>query len=283
MSAPTITVYTAESPLRRPGEFLLASWRELWDGRTLAVQLAMRDIRAQYRQTLLGLAWIFALPMANTAVWLFIQGIGILNVQGTDLPYPVFVLTGTLLWSIFMDAVNAPLLHTHSAKPLLSRINFPRVALILSGVLQTLFNAAIKIAVLVAALAAFGIAPSWQLLLFPVGLASLVLTGTAVGILLTPVGMLYSDIGKGLPILLQFLMFLSPVVFPTPPAGWAQRLFEINPLTPLLVTSRDLLTGLPPTSWTAFIAISAFMVVFLGFMLALYRVSMPILIERMGA
>lgn len=283
MAHPLVIIYTAESPLRQPGEFLRALWRDLLDGRALAVELAMRDLRAQYRQTLLGLGWMFALPLANTAVWLFIHGMGILDVQGDGLSYPVFVLTGTILWSIFMDAVNAPLINTGAARPLLSKLNFPRIALVLSGVLQTLFNALIKISVLLIAIAALGVTPTWQLLLFPLGVASLVLTGTVVGVLLTPVGMLYADIGRGLPILMQFVMYLSPVVFPVPSAGWAQRLVELNPLTPILVTSRDLLTGLPPPSWAAFLAISALMAVALGFMLALYRLSMPILIERMGA
>ena len=53
-------------------------------------------------------------------------------------------------------------------------------------------------------------------ILLPLALLSLILVGTAVGLLLTPVGVLYSHIGKGLPLLMQFMMYLTPVVFAMP-------------------------------------------------------------------
>ncbi|MDY0313209.1 MAG: ABC transporter permease [Desulfobacterales bacterium] len=162
------------------------------------------------------------------------------------LPYPVYVFTGTMIWAIFMDAVNAPLQQTIAAKHMLAKINFPREALVVSGIYQTLFNGAIKIALLLAALLFLGIHPDWRLAWFPLGIVSLILAGTALGLLLTPVGVLYTDIGKSLPLLLQFLMYLTPVVFPMPADGWAALLFRLNPMTPLVLTTRDWLTGFSP-------------------------------------
>ena len=140
-----VTVYTPESSLRNPARMVRSMFRDLLASRELAWQLAVRDIRAQYRQTALGLLWAFILPLANTGAWLFIQSTGIVTIQGTELPYPVYVFTGTMLWAIFMDAVNAPLQQTIAAKPMLAKINFPREGFILSGIYQTLFNASIKI------------------------------------------------------------------------------------------------------------------------------------------
>ena len=72
------------------------------------------------------------LPLANAAVWLFLNGSGIVTPGDTGLPYPVYVFAGTMLWSVFMDAANAPLQQTTAAKPMLAKINFPCEALILS-------------------------------------------------------------------------------------------------------------------------------------------------------
>jgi lipopolysaccharide transport system permease protein len=256
--------------------------RDLLAGRELAWQLAVRDIKAQYRQAALGLLWAFIIPLAHTATWLFMHGSGIVTLQPTDLPYPVYVFTGTLLWSIFMDAASAPLQQTIAAKPMLAKINFPREALVLSGIYQTLFNAMIKIVVLLAALLLMGVAPGWGLLLFPFAVLSLVLAGTALGLLVTPVGMLYSDIGKGLPLLLQLLMYLAPVVLPMPGGGWAATLFECNPLTPLVLTARDWLTGFTPEYLGAFLLVNLAMLVLLSVMWVIYRAALPIFIERMG-
>jgi lipopolysaccharide transport system permease protein len=278
-----VTVYTPESSLRNPRKMPREMFGDLLAGRELAWQLALRDIKAQYRQTALGLLWAFILPLANTAAWLFIQGTGIVTLQSTALPYPVYVFTGTILWAIFMDAVNAPLQQTTAAKPMLAKINFPREALVVSGIYQTLFNAGIKLAVLLVALLIMGIRPDWGLLLFPLALVSLILAGTALGLLITPVGILYIDVGKGLPLLMQFLMYLTPVVFPMPTSGWAATLFQLNPLTPLILTARDLLTGFSPDHWVAFLTVNMGMLTLLGLMWVVYRAAMPILIERMSA
>ncbi len=183
--------------------------------------------------------WALIIPLANTAVWLFLTGSKVVQVAATPIPYPVFVFTGTLLWSILIDALNAPLQQVNANKALLAKINFPREALIVSGVVQTLFNAAIKLGILLLVLPFLGVHPGWGGLLIPVGLLSLVLTGTAVGLALTPLGVLYGEIGRGIPLITQFLMYLSPVVFPLASTGWTASLMRLNPLTPLILNARD--------------------------------------------
>ncbi|EGV17458.1 ABC transporter permease [Thiocapsa marina] len=278
-----ITVYSPGSAMRQPSQLLADLFRDVCRGRGLAWRLAVRDISAQYRQAALGLLWALILPLANTAVWLFLNGSGIVQISETPLPYAVYVFTGTMLWAIFMDAMNAPLQQATAAKAMLAKINFPREALVMSGILQTLFNGGIKIALLLVVLLFFGIYPSWPLLLFPIGVASLILAGTAFGLLLTPVGLLYTDIGKGLPLVLQFLMYLTPVVFPMPTSGWALTLFSWNPLTPLILTARDWLTGLPGDLLGPFLLVNAILLVLLLFMGIVFRLAMPMLIERMGS
>ena len=119
------TVYTSYSLIRHPGRMLTDMFHDLVAGRQLAWQLAIRDIRAQYRQTALGLLWAFILPLSHTMTWIFLSSSGIVTVNDTALPYPVFVFSGTMIWAIFMDAVNAPLQQTISAKQMLAKINFP--------------------------------------------------------------------------------------------------------------------------------------------------------------
>ncbi|MBK1617422.1 polysialic acid transporter [Lamprobacter modestohalophilus] len=282
-SALPVTRYTADSRLQHPVQMIRDMFRDLAAGRELAWRLAVRDIRAQYRQAFLGLLWIFILPLANTLTWIFLSGSGIVNVAETDLPYPVYVFTGTMLWAIFMEALNAPLQQTNAAKSMLAKLNFPREALIVSGIYQTLFSAAIKIILLIGALLLLGIIPGWSILLFPLGILSLVLVGTAIGLMLTPVGILYTDIGRGLPLVMQFLMYVTPVVFPMPKEGLAATLFTLNPLSPLILTTRDWLTGLPPDFLDYFIAVNLIAFLLLLVVWIIYRLAMPILIERMSA
>jgi lipopolysaccharide transport system permease protein len=283
MKTTKTTVYTPDSTIRHPLQMLADMVNDLIAGRELAWRLAVRDIRAQYRQTALGLLWAFILPLAHTITWIFLSGTGIVTLHDTQLPYPVYVFAGTMIWAIFMDAVNAPLQRTTAAKQMLAKINFPREALVVSGILQTLFNGGIKIILLLVTLILLGILPGWTLIWFPVGILSLILAGTALGLLITPVGMLYTDIGKSLPLLLQFLMYLTPVVFPMPSSGWAAIIFKFNPLTPLVMTTRDWLTGFSPDYLGYFLIVNVLIVVLLLAVWMIYRIAMPILIERMSA
>lgn len=278
-----ITIYTPESSLRSPRKMLIEMYADLMRSRELAFQLTLRDIKSQYRQSYLGLLWAFLLPLANTIVWIFLQGSGIINVGNTDIPYPVYVFTGTLLWSIFMESTQAPLTQITASKNILAKINFPSEAIILTGIYQTLFNAIIKIILIIGALLIIGIYPGWTIIFFPIAILSLILAGTTIGLFLTPVGMLYTDIGKAIPMFLQFFMFITPVVFPIPNSGWVSLLFTYNPLTPIIMTSRNWLTGHAPEFINGFIVINLILVCLLFLVWIIFRIAKPILSERIGA
>ena len=277
------TIYTPDSSLTNPLAMIRALLGDLWEGRELAWRLTVRDISAQYRQTFLGILWALILPLANTLVWLFLNGTGIVSMRETDIPYPVYVFAGTMLWAIFMDAINAPMGETNAARSMLAKLNFPREALLLAGVYKTLFNAAIKIGLMLAVLPFFHVHPGWGLLWFPVGVLSLILVGTAIGLFITPVGMLYTDVGRALPLVMQFLMYATPVVFPMPASGLAAKLFGLNPLTPLILTARNWLTGGIPDHLLYFVGVNGIALLLLLASWIGYRLAMPILIERMSA
>ncbi|MEP6933970.1 MAG: ABC transporter permease, partial [Nitrospirota bacterium] len=198
MSESRITIYTPDSLLASPLRMVREMLRDLASSRELAWRLTVRDLSAQYRQTFLGFLWAIILPLANTLVWIFLSRSGVVNVSDTPLPYPVYVFTGTMLWAILMDALNAPLHMLTASKVMLAKINFPREALVVAGIYQTIVNALIKLALLLIALLGMGVHLDWSLLLFPIGLLSLILVGTVIGLALTPVGLLYADVGKAI-------------------------------------------------------------------------------------
>jgi lipopolysaccharide transport system permease protein len=283
MSESRITIYTPDSLLASPLRMVREMLLDLASSRELAWRLMVRDLSAQYRQTFLGFLWAIILPLANTLVWVFLSRSGVVNVSATPLPYPVYVFTGTMLWSILMDALNAPLQIVTASKIMLAKINFPREALVVAGIYQTIVNALIKVTLLLMALLIMEIHLDWSLLLFPIGVLSLILVGTLIGLALTPVGLLYADVGKAIPLLMQFLMYLTPVVFAMPKEGLPATLFKLNPLTPLILTARDWLTGLTPEHLGYFMVVNAVSIVLLFMFWVIFRLAMPILIERIGS
>lgn len=274
-------VYQKESNLRL-GRLLKESFGDINKSRFLSFQLAKRDISAMYRQSYLGILWAFITPLATALVWIFLNNSGTVRVTDTGIPYPVYAFSGTLLWSIITEAINAPIKSTTGSKSILSKINFPKEALVMSGILKLLFDSSVKVILLVIFIFAFGVGFHWSLLLFPFAIFGGVFIGTTVGLFITPLGMLYKDVGKMITFALQFLMYVTPVVYAIPKSGIMKTVMEWNPLTPIILTARDLAVGMPPTYLTYFLFVIACCVPLFFIALIFYRVSMPVLVERMS-
>jgi lipopolysaccharide transport system permease protein len=264
-------------------KYLKESLADIYTSRFLARQLAVRDIKAQYRQSYLGILWAFIMPLTTAVVWIFLNSSGTVRLSDTGVPYPVYAFSGTLLWAIVTEAINSPIASTNGARSILSKINFPKEALIVSGIYKLLFNSAIKIVLLLVFVFVFGIGFHWSLLLFPFAIFGAVIFGTTVGLFITPIGMLYKDVSRLISFGLSFLMYATPVVYAIPKAGLMKSLMEWNPLTPIILTSRDLIVGMEPMYLTYFLVVIGCCIPLLFLGLMFYRISIPVLVERMSA
>lgn len=281
MSHLPVRVYSPEPLLGHPAKLVSTIARDIWAGRELAWRLFIRDLSAQYRQTFLGYIWAFLPPLVASMTFIFLNSQGIVQITGTGIPYPAFAMMGTLLWQVFVDAIMSPPNSFNAAKSMLAKSISPRshpARRSLHGGLQLFHPARPRCSG-----DDFLASPHrWQPAVFPFAMASLLLTGFAIGLALTPLAGLYGDIGRGIPIIAQFWMLLTPVVYPARTEGLAGWLATWNPISPLITTARECLTAQPLTLLPAFwiVTVCAAMATFLG--LVLYRLAMPHLIVRMG-
>lgn len=276
-------IYTPESLLKHPLKLFQQMWRDLLASRELARRLMVRDISAQYRQSFLGIIWAFLPPIFMATGFTLASNANVINVGKTDLPYPAYVMFSTALWQTFVEALNGPVQAVTVAKPMLARVNFPREALILAKMGEVFFNFAIKLILIVALFIWFHISVSWTVILTPIALIHLVLLGTFIGILLAPFGVLYQDVSKALTLFTGFWLFLTPVVYPVPNTGIFGFLVNLNPVTPLLVTVRELATtGVVSEPWrfwiVSVITIIGLLLTWIGF-----RLAMPFVVERVSS
>lgn len=276
-------IYTPESQLRHPLQLWRAMRDDLLASRDLAWRLMVRDISTQYRQSFLGVFWAFVPPIVAALGLTLASNAEVLNIGETDIPYPAYVMFSMSLWQTFVESLNGPILAVLAAKPMLARINFPREAIILSRLGQVGFNFAIKLILIVGLFLWFQIPVTWTVLLAPVALVHLIALGTALGLVLAPLGALYEDVSRGLTLVVSAWLFFTPVIFPPPKTGWFATLVQWNPVTPLLVTVRELATSgvisEPVHFWFAsLLALVGLLVSWL-----LYRIAMPFVIERISA
>jgi len=275
-------IYQKENNLHF-GRLLKDSLRDIYSSLFLAKQLAVRDIKAQYRQSYLGILWAFITPLATAMVWIVLNSSGAVKISATGLPYPLYVISGTLIWSILTDAINSPMQSTNSAKGILSKINFPKEALVISGIYKLLFNILPKLVILIIFMVFYGVSFQASMLLFPFVILAAIFCGTTLGFFITPIGMLYTDVSKVISMALKFLMYASPVVYAIPEKGVLKTLMEWNPLSSILITARDVLMGGTPEYLTYFLIVLGVAVPLFFIGLVLYRISIPIIVERMSA
>jgi lipopolysaccharide transport system permease protein len=258
-------------------------WRDLRASRELAWRFFVRDISAMYRQSLLGFFWAVAPPIAMGWVFIALRSNGVVDFGETEIPYPVFVMVGTVLWQLFTESLTIPLRTITAEKTLLAKLNFPREALVLSSVYMMLVHMLIKLVVIAGVFVVFQIQPTWGLTLAPLAMFMIVLLGICLGLLLTPLGMLYSDIAISLPVAIQFFFFLTPVVYPPPESFPLSLIAVANPVSHLLVGARELFVLGAMSNGMGFLCVSGITLAILFVAWVLFHVALPVVIERLSA
>jgi lipopolysaccharide transport system permease protein len=277
-----VVVYTPESPLRNPARLFREMFRDLSASRELAWRLFVRDTSARYRQSMLGYIWAFLPPIVATFTFVLLNRSGVLSTGPTPIPYPAFVIVGTLLWQVFADAINGPIKAVSAAKAMLVKINFPREAILLSALYEVVFNFAIRLVLLIIVFGYYRILPAPTAPFAIAGVIAILCLGFMIGLLLTPVGILYTDIGQALAMVLGFWMLITPVVYSPPSSGTLALLGRINPVSPLVATTRDWLTVGASGQFLPALCVFGVTLALLVAGWISYRLAMPILVERIG-
>ncbi|MEM7049888.1 MAG: ABC transporter permease [Acidobacteriota bacterium] len=269
-----------------------SSHRQLWRGMLRDLRRAppmarlwlRRGFAADLRPSLLGGLLLF-LPPLGLVLWALLAQRGELLQPGPlAMAFPVFVLVGVVLWQTFLEALNVQIETLGRELPTLAKLDLPPEAFILAGLGRVLVHLAVKMLLVVAALAWLGVRPGWGLLAAPLALAALLALGTALGLLLAPFAALYRDVSRTLQAVTLLWLFLTPVFYQAPGQGPLAVLMRLNPVSPLLSLTRDLLVLGRPTAWSWELNAAIGLVVLLlpvGWFL--YRLALPIVIERTGA
>ena len=256
---------------------------DVFTGRELAWRLFTRDTAAQYRQSVLGYFWVIIPPLTTSIVFILLNSANVIVSKDLGMSYPVYVLIGTVFFGLFTDGLTAPLRTVMASRSMLVKVNFPREALILTAWGNTLLSFLIRIVLLAIALVLLhadfaltvplAILPAFGLMLF----------GIMVGVLTVPLGALYQDITYGIALMTSALILVTPVAFAPPSEGSLATVMRYNPLSPLVLSARDLIVTGDMTYVPAALLVTAVCLVLFGLGWVLFRLAVPIVIERLGS
>jgi lipopolysaccharide transport system permease protein len=204
-------------------------FHDLAESRRLIWLLILRDISVRYRQSILGYVWAVVPQTATVAVFAFLHASRVLPIGGTKIPYIAYALWWISVWQLFAGCLTNCANSLTASGSLVTKINFPREALVVAALGQPAFDFCVRLIPVIAVFIWCG------LLLAPV-----VLVALGLGFVLSIANLVIRDTANALGTALTIGMFLTPVLYP-PPVRWPFYLINLcNPLSPLLAASQDL-------------------------------------------
>jgi ABC-2 type transport system permease protein/lipopolysaccharide transport system permease protein len=225
-----------------------SSLRDLWARREIIYTLAERDIRANYKEATLGIAWAVLTPLATLVVMVLIFK-RVKTFQVGDVPYALFAYLGILPWQYFASSLSSGANALLANKALLAKVHFPRECFPLAQLLEAALNTLLACSVLVLLFVLNHFTPHIESLWVP--LFVLVEFAFTAGVVLGACALLVHvrDLVQVLPVVVSLGLFATPVIWPFSklPVHFQAVYSFFNPLGPVIDNiRRTVLLGLPP-------------------------------------
>lgn len=236
----------------------------------LIQQLTLREIKARYKQSILGYAWVLLVPLLRLTVMSVVFSY-FFRVNTGDIPYPLFLFAALVPWTFMSSSISVATGSLMANASLITKIRMPRIIFPLSSVLVKLVDLGLSALVLVAMIFMFGqqayITWLWIPLIF--GVQMVLVLG--VSFLLSAANVFWRDVENLLEVFLLLWMYLSPVIYPPEfvPEQW-RSLMSLNPMFGIINAYRNtILHGVNPPlasfGYAVVVSVIVFMVGFLFF------------------
>lgn len=275
--AEKITIYTSRA-INNQAWF--AMFNELWQSRELIWRLMIRDFSVRYRQSIFGYLWAVLPQIVTVAIFTFLSRHRVFDMGVTALPYVIHALWSISVWQLFSSCLVGCTNSLVNAGSLVTKINFPKEALVIAAVGQGVVDFLIRLLPVAIVFIWFGFTPSWHAMAIPLVLLAVILMAVGVGFFMAIINLVLRDAGNAISMLLTFGMFLAPILYPPPVREPFDVVNYLNPFSPLLITTQNLLAGQgvmfsTPLMVTLALSVTLF---FLGW--RVFHITMPRVAER---
>lgn len=230
---------------------------ELWRRRSLIPMMASKDFHSRYRSALFGVLWSVLLPLVQGAVlavvFTRVVRIGI----GHGDSYPIFVITGTVVWAYFAGALSVGSTTIVDQGPIANKVYFPRLILPTVPALTNFVGFAISVVVAVGLMPVFGVHVRTSLLLLPVAMALVFVLVVLLSAICSVAHVFFRDVRYMVQAVLLVAFYATPVIYPLDtPHGVLRALITANPMSGSVQLTRFAVFGHAPSLrpslvWTA--------------------------------
>jgi lipopolysaccharide transport system permease protein len=206
-------------------------FREIWRYRELLWFLVWRDLKIRYRQTALGVAWAVLQPLIMMLTFtVFFNRLG--RIESGGPPYALFAFVGLLGWTFFANAVTASSSSLIGNERLISKIYFPRLYIPLGGIVALAIDLVPSIFLCFLLMAYYRWPLTAAVFWLPIFIFGTFLAASGVGLMLSALNVQFRDIKYVIPFLVQFGLFVTPVIYPVDLVPEKYRIWlGLNPMS----------------------------------------------------
>lgn len=268
-------VYTLDARRRQGWSIWASIFEDLLSSRELIWRLIVRDISARYRQSVLGYVWAILPTVVAVTIFAFLTSSRTIPVSETPIPYVAYALWNIGVWQLFASCLINCTNSLTSAGSLVSKVKFPKETLVIAALGQPLFDFLIRLVPVTFVFTSYDVSLDWEAVFVPLILVPAILLALGLGFLLSIANLVLRDVGSVLGVILTFGIFLAPVLYP-PPTTWPSILINIlNPFSPILIASQDLIAygSLSMPQEFLFSCLLSVLVFLVGW--RLFRIAMP--------
>ncbi|HEX8158905.1 MAG TPA: ABC transporter permease [Solirubrobacteraceae bacterium] len=240
--------------------------------------LATTDFKLRFFGSALGYLWQLMRPLMLFGI-LYVVFTQFLNFAGPERFYGVSLLLGIVLYNFFSEATGGAVKSILNREQLVRKIDFPRLAVPLSTVLQALFNLGLNMVPVLVFLIAQGGRPRLSWLALPVLVLVLATMGLGLAMLLSSLYVRYRDIEPIWDVVLQALFYATPILYTAEyvkgKAGETavQLLLALNPFAAIVQESKHVLIDPSHPSTTSFFGSTALVLLPLAMIVATFAIG----------
>lgn len=234
-----------------PSEGRVLEWSELWRYRELFYFFTWRDIKIKYKQTVLGFLWAVLQPLFMMVIFTLFFGRA-LNIPSQDLPYPIYVFSGLLIWNLFSTGLSSASNSMVNNASIIKKIYFPRLIIPVSSILVALFDFLMAFILFIPLLLFYQQSVFWfAVIIWPMAILVSIVATLGLGAWLAALNVKYRDFRYVIPFLIQVLFFLSPVIYPISLLKYPvlQYILACSPMLAAVELFRYPLTGVFPDGY----------------------------------
>jgi homopolymeric O-antigen transport system permease protein len=216
----------------------------------LLLNLTRREVKGRYSQSLFGIGWAIAQPLATMAVFTLVFS-RLANIGTDGVPYPVFAYAGLVPWFFFLNSVNSGTMSLIQYRNIVTKTYFPREIIPLAQVSSRLIDLVAASGLVAVLMVSYGISATRWLVLLPGLFVLLIAFTTAVTLLTSAVNVFYRDVNPVVQIGLQLWLYVTPIAYPFAkvPAQW-RGVIAANPLSGIIEGFRSAaIYGREPDWW----------------------------------